>query len=1004
MKKKNLTIGAQLLIGFSFVLAFVIVLGVVSSIQTNRLYQREKTLYEHPLQVKEAIDEIKNDIQESRIAIRDFILFDDENKQQAAQQAVQLSFSDIEKQFDVLYALYLGPMSDVDNAYSSFEAWRFATQNRMDMAEAGDFERIIDSLGDQGDVGNLRIELMSDISVIDDFASNKANELNTSFAEYYQSLTTSQALLISAILILSALISIYLTQMIRKPLSELTLQIGRFREGELTARSHYSKGNEFGTLSASFNSMANAIQADLELSEKTSHISDVMLRHEELKGFFRSMLEELAKQFSANTAAVYLLSDDKKKYVCYDSIGLSGKARGSFDAQTPEGEFGMVLTTRRPQFICRMQEDETLRFPISSGELSPREIITIPIVSGDTVIAVISMTCINRFFEHSDKLIENVTATMSARIEGVLAFQTIKDILQKMELQNRELDAQKNELTAQADELMQQNAELDMQSNQLAEASRLKTTFLSNMSHELRTPLNSIIALSGVLTRRLTNQIPEEEISYLEIVERNGRHLLSLINDILDISRIEAGREEIELTEFGIAGILADIKEMLDPIAAQKGIELVYQAPENDIYLSSDERKCRHILQNIIGNAVKFTETGSVKVTTRAEGDFVKITVKDTGIGIAKEHLASIFDEFQQADGSTSRKYGGSGLGLAIARKYAELLDGSISVKSALGVGSEFVISLPIAYGNEIVGMKPAQAARDVRPAVAERPAPQGTGSTGKTLLIVEDSEPAIIQIKDLIERTGHKILIARSAVEAYRIVDEVIPDAIILDLMMPEIDGFETLNALRASEKTANVPVLILTAKHITNEELGQLKRNHISQVVQKGGINGSDFIAAVTNMFQKNSGPVKEAFAVSNTDQTARSDEQAQRKEGKPLVLVVEDNMDNRTTVRALLMDAFCVIDAENGEQGIELAKTKKPDLILMDIALGSGISGIDAFHAIRNAPATCRIPIIALTASAMVQERSSILAHGFEAFVAKPIQLDELLKAIQEVLYDR
>ncbi len=1004
MKKRNLTIRAQLLIGFSLVLVFVVTLGLVSSVQTNRLYQQEQTLYEHPLQVREAIDEVKGDILESRVAVRDYILIDDEAKRQSALQTVESTFSDIEKQFDILYELYLGPASDLDSAYDSFIGWKVATQNRLELAKTGNFEDIVASLGDEGDVGRRRIELSSAIGVIDEYASNEADELNAAFNVYYQSLTAGRITLVCAILILSVLISAYMIESIRKPLAEMNHKIGCFREGETTARIQYAKGNEFGELSSSFNTMADAIQLNLELKEKSAAISGAMLRQEDAKAFFRATLEEMLKHLNANTAAIYLLSDDRQSFVCYDSVGLDGKARESFDAHTPEGEFGTAILTQKTQYIRDIPEDTRFRFLVSSGELTPREIITVPIVSGGEVVAVFSLTSTGRFYEHSVRLIETVLDTMSARIEGILAFQTIKNMLGTLERQNRELDAQKNELAAQTDELTQQNAELDAQSSQLAEASRLKTTFLSNMSHELRTPLNSIIALSGVLTRRLVGQLPEEELSYLEIVERNGRHLLALINDILDISRIEAGREEIEIEKFGMNGIVADIAAMLEPLAEQKGIELVRQTEGEEIYLASDERKCRHILQNIISNAVKFTETGSVSIVTQKSGDFVRITVTDTGIGIAKENLASIFDEFHQADGTTSRKYGGTGLGLAIAKKYAELLGGSISVTSTLGAGSEFVIVLPLSCeGEERGGVKQASSRNASRPAAACMAAGQNAEATGKTILLIEDSEPAIIQIKDLMERSGHTILVARSAREAYRIVEKNVPDAMILDLMMPEIDGFETLNTLRTSEKTANVPVLILSAKHITREELGLLEKNHVSQIIQKGGINRGDLLSAVSDMLRSDGGQTPGTKETTGADETQSRTLQTDGGEGKPLILVVEDNADNRTTVRALLQDKFRVIEAENGEQGIEMAKDRRPDLILMDIAL-PGINGIDAFRAIRSAPATCRIPVVALTASAMIQERAAILAHGFEAFVAKPIQIEELLKVIGEVLYGR
>ena len=183
---------------------------------------------------------------------------------------------------------------------------------------------------------------------------------------------------------------------------------------------------------------------------------------------------------------------------------------------------------------------------------------------------------------------------------------------------------------------MEQNRELEMQKYQLNEASRLKTNFLSNMSHELRTPLNSVIALSGVLNRRLKEKIPNEEYSYLEVIERNGKHLLTLINDILDISRIESGREEVELTQFGPDSLVDEVVTMLSPIAVQKGIQLTHRMKGNVNPIQSDAHKCRHILQNLVANALKFTEKGHVEITVSETRAQLEIAVKDSGIGISK--------------------------------------------------------------------------------------------------------------------------------------------------------------------------------------------------------------------------------------------------------------------------------------------------------------------------------------------------------------------------------
>ncbi|MDA3823309.1 MAG: response regulator, partial [Bacteroidales bacterium] len=533
-------------------------------------------------------------------------------------------------------------------------------------------------------------------------------------------------------------------------------------------------------------------------------------------------------------------------------------------------------------------------------------------------------------------------------------------------------------------------AELEIQKIQLGEASKLKTNFLSNMSHELRTPLNSVIALSGVLNRHLASKIPEEEYSYIEIIERNGKHLLKLINDILDISRIEAGSEEVEITKFNTNNLIAELVTMIRPQAQETNIELLHKEDGTELFITSDANKCQHILQNLISNAVKFTDKGKVEVTAVLSKKNILITVSETGIGISESHIPHIFDEFRQADGSTSRRFGGTGLGLAIAKKYANLLGGNLSVKSTNGKGSEFTLILPVHYSGENQISKAETNGRFSLSTIKAPHKPTTASSIG-TILIVDDSEPSIIQMKDFLEESGYNILDAHDGEKALEIIAQTIPDAMVLDLMMPNIDGFEVLKTLRDNESTANVPVLILTAKHITKEELQFLKRNNIHQLIQKGDVNRSELMNAVATMLSP------------QTAETAKPPLEPQIIEGKPLVLVVEDNPDNMITAKAILSDNFTVLEATDGKAAIEMAKQHTPNLILMDIDLPL-MNGIEAFKAIRSNARLLHIPVIALTASALVSDRETILAHGFDGYLAKPIDETVFFKVINETLYGK
>ncbi|MFZ4548705.1 MAG: response regulator, partial [Bacteroidales bacterium] len=497
-----------------------------------------------------------------------------------------------------------------------------------------------------------------------------------------------------------------------------------------------------------------------------------------------------------------------------------------------------------------------------------------------------------------------------------------------------------------------------------------------------------VIALSGVLNRRLAKQIPEEEYSYLEVIERNGKLLLTLINDILDISRIEAGREEIEITTFNINNLIAETISLVYPQAKEKNVELFQNESDMDLNISSDADKIRHILQNLIGNAVKFTDKGSIKASATKMENGITISVSDTGIGIDNAHLPHIFDEFRQADGSTSRRFGGSGLGLAIAKKYANLLGGTITVDSAIGEGSVFTLILPLRYATEnriLEQTVPTKHLHKLKPVSGKFKSVPAV----KTILLVEDSDPAIIQMKDILHESGYTVLAAHNGSEALEIIENTIPDAMILDLMMPGMDGFQVLKTIREAERTANIPVLILTAKHITKDDLSTLKRNNVHQLIQKGDVNRSDLLHAVAEM------------VAPKTTQPEIVQRQLQNIEGNPIVLVVEDNPDNMITVKAMLAGNFTVIEAFNGNEGVAMAKKHKPNLVLMDIALPE-MDGIEAFKIIRNDAQLLHIPIIALTASAMTSDREIILAYGFDAYIAKPIDDKIFFSTINSVLY--
>jgi PAS domain S-box-containing protein len=302
--------------------------------------------------------------------------------------------------------------------------------------------------------------------------------------------------------------------------------------------------------------------------------------------------------------------------------------------------------------------------------------------------------------EHLEELVHERTADFEK------SQQALTYLMEDVNESREELSLSNTKLETQADALQRQNVELEIKHKELEDSNRFKSEFLSNMSHELRTPLNSIMALSQALIIQVKDKINDEESNYLKIIEHNGQHLLQLINGILDLAKIEAGKMDVTPTETSAASVLDILKESLDPLAKEQGVTLNLQIPDKMPRIKTDAIKLHQVLLNLVGNAIKFSEGGSVNVSLKYDSDNVYFEVKDTGIGISEDYLEHIFDEFKQVDGSSSRKYGGTGLGLSIADEMIKLLGGTIGVKSKLGKGSIFTVTLPIKWQDKAINSK----------------------------------------------------------------------------------------------------------------------------------------------------------------------------------------------------------------------------------------------------------------------------------------------------------
>jgi len=477
--------------------------------------------------------------------------------------------------------------------------------------------------------------------------------------------------------------------------------------------------------------------------------------------------------------------------------------------------------------------------------------------------------------------------------------------------------------------------ELEASNAALIEANKHKSVFLANMSHELRTPLNSIIGFSELLTDARDGQFDEATRKrFVGQIMTSGKHLLGLINDILDLSKVEAGQMELRLNVMSVAESVDQVIKTVEPLAAKKSITLQSSAADAGDMLA-DPGKVKQMLLNLVSNAIKFTsEGGTVTISALRLKDTLEISVADTGIGIAEADQKSIFQEFHQLDQGPGRKHEGTGLGLALTRRFALLHGGDVRVTSRVNKGSVFTLILPLRVG--------------ASPALAPLPVAKNGHGSGPLVLVVEDDPAAAELLSRQLIAAGYRTEVARTGSEALARARQLQPAAITLDIILPEVDGWEVISSLKRDERTSGIPIVVVSV--VDNPELG-LALGAIDYLVKP--IEAGDLIQRL-NLFN-----VNRASAT-----------------GGIRVLVVDDEPANRTLLTAALEPAgFTVVPASGGREAIELAKSMKPDLVLLDLIMPE-VTGFDVVEALRADEATRDTPIMVLTAANLSEDDKRLL----------------------------
>jgi signal transduction histidine kinase/HAMP domain-containing protein len=665
-----------------------------------------------------------------------------------------------------------------------------------------------------------------------------------------------------------------LTENVNELAGNLTRQVRAIAEvtsavatGDLTRSISVEAQGEVADLKDNINAMVRSLRETTKANEEQdwlqtnlARMAGLMQGQRDLSVVADLVLNELIPLVGGQHGTFFLAegSGGETRLRLIAGYGLRADIEAPSQFRFGQSLIGQVAKSRRPLVVTDLPADY-VKISSGLGEAAPVNLMILPIVFEDRVLGVIEAGSFSRFTRVHQDFLEQLMETIGVSVNTIIANSRTDALLTESQRLAAELQSRTGELQSRQEELQSSNAELEDKAEQLASqkrdieiknveieqarqeleerarqldlASRYKSQFLANMSHELRTPLNSLLILARLLAANPEQNLTGKQVEYANVIHSSGTDLLQLINDILDLSRVEAGKMELHPERFGLRSLVDDLRAVFQPLTSEKGLVFVAGPLAGGVpaELVTDRQRLRQILHNLLSNAVKFTEQGSVELRiTRApstDGELLAFSVNDTGIGISEQNTDAIFGAFQQADGTTSRRYGGTGLGLTICRELAAQLGGRVTVQSTVGEGSTFTLYLPVSYlegeeaaAGEQEAMPPRLAAAGpvpAEPAPAEPVAAGHDGLRGRKVLIVDDDLRNVFAITSILELYGLAVVHAsdgQTGIELLR--GDAGIDIVLMDVMMPEMDGYATTAAIRQIPGLAELPVIAVTAR----------------------------------------------------------------------------------------------------------------------------------------------------------------------------------------------
>ena len=904
-------------------------------------------------------------------------------------------------------------------------------------------------------------------------------------------------------LVLSLILTLVFTDKIRKQISVLSKATEITKDGNFKTEIPVQSNDEIGQLAKAFNVMLVELGKNEKAKNEYSEFISLINKNPTLTEISEASLSKIIKTAGFVVGALYIV-DDNNKITLASSYGLSDKITLSANVSF----FDKVIKDKEP-FEMGFEENPT-KISLGVVDIEIKHLLIVPIIYNQRVIAILELGSSGTPTPEAREYLSKIKDQLAIGITNATAFVQMKNLVAELkklnedfQKQNIQIRKQNETLVELHDELKEKAKELEIQKGKAEEATKLKSQFLASMSHELRTPMNSILGLTELILEETS--LVGKNRERLEVVLKSSKRLMNLINDILDLSKIEAGKMELHNEDVLLEELIRDVETSISPLVNNKPIDLKLSRNCNTrIIINVEREKITQVLINLLGNAIKFTENGYVELAVSIDkNSLLRFDIKDTGIGISEENIKIIFEEFRQADGTTTRKFGGTGLGLAICKKIADLLKGNITVMSVMGQGSTFSFTLPMVFVSEASIEESSEIEQnqllqkkqntilvidkdpDVRITIGQYLVSKGYGVvyaedgekglkkateihpfaiTLDVLLPHKDGWSVLRELKGnpetkdipvvlisimanknlgyglgafeyfvkpitndkLREVFGHLENFSKKPVEKIVIVDddemefdkfkrafrgeniridyikdselafskilESQPDLVILDLIMPKVDGITLSHRLKSNPETKHIPIIISTAKDLTDDERNSLQ-SIVEEITIKSMGHPLDVLKIVRDRLriQESFGSVKKATHEKSNDEIKITHPVEGSGEGKICLgetLIVDDDPDTLFTINEIVESCGCkTILAKNGLEALSILEEKTPDLILMDIMMPE-MDGFQAIKKIRATPRWSQIPVFAVTAKAMSEDKEIILKHGFDDYIQKPV----------------